>query len=622
MKRCPACGTVSLHGGEFCSKDGTRLMSVAGPQHADQSPEPPNATLLSGSLPSAPATPTTSVENGLTGSIKAGSTTIALGLGDSVLIGAVLAERYRLDALIGRGGMGVVYRARHLLLDRPVAVKLLRPQYLEDERAVQRFMREAQAMARVEHRNAVTIHDFGMMPDGGAYLVMEYIEGETLRALLTRVGTLAPADAVAVADQICGAVDAAHRQGVVHRDLKPENIMFKRSDDGAIVKVVDFGLAKVTDPAAVAGKPQLTSAGDLFGTPAYMAPEFFEGEEVGARADVYSIGVITYEMLMGTPPFQGTVQTIMSGHLFKDPPAIRDSRPLTPPGVDRAIRIALRKRAAERFGSAADFASRLNAGLNGHDLDRESVPTGLITIPIKVESLRDSVEPDGRARAAQGGASDHVETIGGPNGKISTGDILEPEASRDLDSEAIAGLLPPVQARRRRVLPGAAAAAIAGAVLVGGVAVTISSTRRDPPPIGNTSLDETTPDIREIPLAAPNSEESKVDSDADDESQAADAGSSTQGPSSTGRPTTTGSRPVVSRMEVVPTPRSDRSSRAATSGEDRSTQPKPAAKGVEGATQDDQEAVPERKAKSESPGSKDDTDKSKKKRKWYNPFSW
>src|SRR5262249_37884998 len=154
-------------------------------------------------------------------------------------------------------------------------------------------------------------------------------------------GSLPVADAVAIAEQICGAVDAAHRQGVVHRDLKPENIMFKRSDDGAVAKAVDFGLAKVIDGAATAGKPVLTSAAGLFGTPAYMAPEFFEGDEVDARADVYSIGILTYEMLAGSPPFQGSVQSIMSGHLFKVPPSIAESD--IPEAVDQVIQVSLRK---------------------------------------------------------------------------------------------------------------------------------------------------------------------------------------------------------------------------------------------------------------------------------------
>jgi serine/threonine-protein kinase len=141
----------------------------------------------------------------------------------------------------------VVYRARHLLLDRPVARQAARPQYLSDDRAVKRFMREAQAMARVEHPKRRRDPRLRALPEGGAYLVMEHVEGETLRAVLSRVGSLPVADAVAITEQICGAVDAAHRQGVVHRDLKPENIMFKADRGRRDVKVLDFGLAKVVD---------------------------------------------------------------------------------------------------------------------------------------------------------------------------------------------------------------------------------------------------------------------------------------------------------------------------------------------------------------------------------------
>jgi serine/threonine-protein kinase len=267
--------------------------------------------------------------------------------------------------------MGVVYRAHQLMLDRQVAVKLLRPQYTEDERAVGRFLREARALARVEHPHAVAVHDTGVLAGGVAYLVMEYVEGESLRALLGRAGPLPLAPALAIAEQVCAAVEAAHRQGVVHRDLKPENVMLKPVDGGAVVKVVDFGLAKIVGAGEQgADGHHVTAAGEFFGTPAYMAPEFCHGNEIDGRADVYAIGVLLYEMLAGAPPFRGTLEAVLSGHLYKEPPRLGHAVGGVPAAVEDAVRAALRKRRADRPGSAADLAGLLRGARPGGVADR------------------------------------------------------------------------------------------------------------------------------------------------------------------------------------------------------------------------------------------------------------
>ncbi|HQR38771.1 MAG TPA: serine/threonine-protein kinase, partial [Blastocatellia bacterium] len=353
MKRCPACETVYAHGGEFCAVDGSVLVAIRtaarGGTDADGGSAEEQVTLYAGSDVPADSLPTVSVgsdgyeffDDGASGGQRAATEA------DRNLIGRVIAERYRVEEIIGRGGMGVVYKARHLLLERPVAVKLLLTRLLADEKAAQRFYREAQTMARVEHPNAVAIFDFGVLDDGAAYIVMEHIDGETLRSLLGRVKRLGVDDAVAIANQICGAVEAAHRQGVVHRDLKPENIMFKHGDSGALVKVVDFGLAKLGESSPEDGAPILTSAGELFGTPAYMAPEYYESDAIGAAADVYSIGVIVYEMLAGVAPFRGTIKSVVSGHLFKDAPLLGDDDGV-PAGVGKAVARALSKSPDER----------------------------------------------------------------------------------------------------------------------------------------------------------------------------------------------------------------------------------------------------------------------------------
>jgi serine/threonine-protein kinase len=478
MKRCPACETVFAQGGEFCSMDGTPLVPLlVSPAAADSVEEDgTHPTLVSGSLPQRESRPTIRVGRPTaTGDLDVEALTLALSQGDMALVGHVLADKYELEALIGRGGMGVVYRGRHQLLDRPVAVKLLRPQFLSDDRAVQRFLREAQAMARVEHPNAVTIHDFGLMANGAAYLVMEFIEGETLRTVLGRAKRLPLADAVAIAQQICDAVEAAHRQGIVHRDLKPENIMFKRAEEGAVVKVVDFGLAKLLDGISGAPGEAITSSHDLFGTPAYMAPEHYEGEVIDARADVYAIGVMLYEMISGAPPFQGTVQSIMSGHLFKEPPPLAESIEESHPAVEAVIRRALEKVPSARFETPAELAAALREAASAA-LGYETVAVpDLRAKPIVTGSLASETGPQSVA--------DTTETIGRP-------------VSYDTPA-TIPSIVPPDRPRRSR-RPLAATAAVVTTVALGGL---IFATSRAEPPAAPPP--EPLPAVAAVPPAAP-----------------------------------------------------------------------------------------------------------------------
>lgn len=380
MKLCPACETVYPSGDIHCPHDGAELV-LAEPDDGASSFDSLTTiqpTLVSGAASGANARSTDGEGVKSTDGVGGSLLTLALARGDEALSGQILAERYRLERPIGRGGMGIVYAGRHLLLDRTIAVKLLRPQMLADDRALKRFTREAQAMALIEHPNAVTIHDFGVLSDGAAFLVMEFIEGETLRSVLMRECKISLEATLAIIEQVAGAVEAAHRQGVLHRDLKPENVMFKRTDAGPVVKVVDFGLAKVLDANSSSGRGMITAAGELFGTPVYMAPEFFEGDEVTASADIYALAVTVYEMLAGHPPFTGTVQTVMSGHLFKEPPSILESSPLIPTSIDRVLRKALCKKGEDRFQSAVEFAACLRKA--SYDLDVEdeieAIPVG------------------------------------------------------------------------------------------------------------------------------------------------------------------------------------------------------------------------------------------------------
>ncbi len=266
--------------------------------------------------------------------------------------------KYRIEQLLGRGGMGAVYRARDMRLDRLVALKVVRAELLGDPEARRRFRREAQIVARLQHPAIVSVYDFGSFHDGGAYLVMELVRGEDLRRVLQREGRLDPKRALAILTTVCSAIEAAHREGVLHRDLKPENILLPGGDVEA--KVLDFGVAKVIDdrqasPADAA--TLVTAAGMIVGTPAYMAPEQLRGGTVDARTDVFSLGVIAFEMLTGELPFgRGSLAEVVLAHARGVPPI-----PGAPPALARAVRAALEPEPDRRPGSPQALAHLLSA---------------------------------------------------------------------------------------------------------------------------------------------------------------------------------------------------------------------------------------------------------------------
>jgi serine/threonine protein kinase len=277
-------------------------------------------------------------------------------MSEDARIGSIIDGKYELQRVIGRGGMGAVYVARQLRLDRLVAIKLLRPDVTADERAVARFNREARAAARIEHPNAVRVYDFGSTDDGGAFIAMEYVEGVPLRVMMRRSRVLPLEVVMDIIWQASAAVAAAHEQGIVHRDLKPENLMVRLGDDGAMsVKVVDFGLAKLLEGDSM----QITSPAEMIGTPKYMAPEQFSGDDLDERVDVYALGVITYEMLAGRPPFDGTFSEVVGKHLYAEPPTFESLGIEAVAGLETVVRRALAKRPAERTATANDLARGL-----------------------------------------------------------------------------------------------------------------------------------------------------------------------------------------------------------------------------------------------------------------------
>lgn len=248
--------------------------------------------------------------------------------GGAALVGSVVAERYRVEKLLGEGAMGAVYRAEHVHMQKAVALKVLHQWMSQNPEVVRRFEREAVAAARIEHPNVAGATDFGRLADGSFYLALEFIAGKSLAQLMAEVGPMSPERACKIAAQIASALGAAHGAGIVHRDLKPDNVMMPQSDVelGDVVKVLDFGMAKVqqTDNS----ETKLTMHGAVYGTPQYMAPEQAAGQEVDHRADVYALGVILYEMLSGRPPFSGeTMMALLVKHMTETPPPLPSSVP-------------------------------------------------------------------------------------------------------------------------------------------------------------------------------------------------------------------------------------------------------------------------------------------------------
>src|SRR5487761_723887 len=263
----------------------------------------------------------------------------------------VFSNRYELTHLVARGGMAEVFRARDRLLDRPVALKVLFPELSADRSFVERFRREAQAAANLSHPNIVPVFDWG--EDAGTYfIVMEFIDGRSLSSILRSAGPLHPDRAAEIGADGAAALAYAHRHGGGHRDVKPGNVLI--TEEGA-VKVTDFGIAR-----AVNTEESLTQTGAVMGTATYFSPEQAEGMGVDARSDIYSLGVVMYEMVAGRPPFLGeTPVSIASKHVRDRPPLLRDLNPAVPPALEAVIAKAMAKSADLRYQTAADLQADL-----------------------------------------------------------------------------------------------------------------------------------------------------------------------------------------------------------------------------------------------------------------------
>ncbi len=288
-------------------------------------------------------------------------------------LGTILADRYRIEALLGEGGMGKVYRAEHVHMRKQVALKVLHGDVSTTPEVVARFEREAVAAGKIAHPNVAGATDFGRLPDGSFFLVLEYVAGHDLRSVIKQ-GKMAPERAVHIVQQIAGAVGAAHAAGIIHRDLKPENIMLvERDGEPDFVKVLDFGIAKlesvgIVDPRAetlsggapTSGPQPLTRMGAVFGTPDYMSPEQALGQPIDARADLYSLGVMLYELLSGERPFRGGAVTLMRQHVLQDAPPLPASvSEAVDPRLSAVIQKLLQKSPQDRYASAAELSAVL-----------------------------------------------------------------------------------------------------------------------------------------------------------------------------------------------------------------------------------------------------------------------
>jgi len=298
------------------------------------------------------------------------------------VIGREVAGRYRILAKLGEGGMGAVYRAEQISLKRTVALKMLRPDVGGGSMLLRRFNAEAEAVAKLSHPNTVNIFDFGQDADGMLFIAMEFIEGRSLRAVVHAEAPLPLRRALSIASQICASISDAHSHSIIHRDLKPDNVMLQdRGKTKDVVRVLDFGIAKLRDDTRA--NNQMTQAGDMLGTPQYMAPEQIRAEQIDGRTDVYALGCMLYEMLTARLPFEApTVMALLSKHLLETPPPPSQRRPDLglPPMVDDLVMGAMAKNPAQRPPTMEQLGEHITAMLATLPADAAG-PSAPISVP-------------------------------------------------------------------------------------------------------------------------------------------------------------------------------------------------------------------------------------------------
>ena len=382
-------------------------------------------------------------------------TPLLAGRADDPYLGKLLDDKYRIDSFISAGGMGSVYRAKHVMLDKTVAVKVIKNELVTSEEVVSRFQREARAASNLNHPNIVTVYDLGQTPEGTLYIAMEFIDGPSLHDAIRRDGPMPAARAIDILGQVASALSAAHRKQIVHRDLKSHNLMLATDDDGRdVVKLVDFGIAKTFDEST-----QLTAAGYMMGTPHYMSPEQAAGQPVDHRTDIYSLGVILYEMLTGAVPFSDESLTSVLVKLATEVPArpsLRRPDLVVPPLLEAVAMRCLEKNPDHRFQSADEFAAAIeHAGIDAGTAGVPAIAPAAGATLVRAPAVS-------RHRPAPGAIVDD----GVP-------------AAR-----ARSGLSVPRQIDRRAAVVLVIIAAI-GAAIASGVALSDDAAQIDPPPSAN-----------------------------------------------------------------------------------------------------------------------------------------
>ena len=325
------------------------------------------------------------------------------------LIGTSIDGRYVIEKVLGEGGMGMVYRARHAVLDKPLAIKVLKPSVSRNEEVMERFRREAQAASSIGSPHICDVSDFGALPDGSTYFVMEFLDGPSLGKAMED-GAMPTEQVARIGTQLCDALGAAHNRGIVHRDLKPDNVhLVKKGNRDDFVKVLDFGIAKV----ATNNDSKLTQAGQVFGTPHYMSPEQCAGHEVDHRTDIYALGVILYEMACGKVPFDAdNLMGLLTKHVYEQPIPLRQMAPNQniDPGLEAVIMRCLHKNPDGRHPTMADLKGDLERVLQGSIPDSSSP---------SVNGLYPQYGPgtSGVTHAAPsypGGSSEHLPRVAAP----------------------------------------------------------------------------------------------------------------------------------------------------------------------------------------------------------------
>jgi len=349
------------------------------------------------------------------------------------LLGAVLDGQYQIEGILGKGGMGAVYRARHILLGDRVAIKVLPPEMRSNTEWLRRFQREGQAARRFRHPNAVTVYDLRTSADGTIYLVMEYVEGTTLDVELKKHGRFSPPEALMVLQPVMSVLNAAHAMGVVHRDLKPENVMIGRPTTGGepVVKLLDLGIAKLREVAGAekTGTTALTIAGQMLGTPYYMSPEQW-GElprdgssDIDGRADIYSLGIVFYELIAGKRPFSGvTLSELRREHVSGTPQPLHGFVPNVPESYSQAIAKAIAKDRSDRQSTAGELESELMTALAAEGV-RPSV-----SLASTFSSGAVTTSATGAARGSVTAAESTVPTVVGEPAFAEKEDAAQPTA--------------------------------------------------------------------------------------------------------------------------------------------------------------------------------------------------